>query len=366
MASFDMFSGIGELPFVGLFQTLLPDFILSFAFFTALTYAVLSRKMEHQRSAIVMSGAVGMALAVGLVWWEQETGHSIRSLGPIVVGLGVILLGMILFQGIRQTGGTWAGAGIALGASLLIGWILGMPWPVATEIIQTVAIVGLTVGIIAYMLHNHRAVTHIHPLPREAVLGAGESRHDMSDLYEDRSVEERIRRSLGRTRDESRHLADHPQDASNVMERLNRLLPAEGWLTERLAQLRAKAHLIREGHVHRLQEFEQFLSTVSPQARKRLATDLQKRYEKVVGTDHRLDELDWAVAEKEKRVRDLTAEARQALARYDYVKLYELMDQAEKLQRHNEKLLKIIEGTERKLNGLVKDAATHAQRDSQG
>lgn len=354
-----------QLPFGAFFQSYLPDLILGFTFFSALAYAVLSRKIEHQRAAIAMASAVGMALAIGLVWWEQETGHSIRSLGPIAVGLAIILLGMILFQGIRQSGGTWAGAGIALGASLLIGWILGMPWPVANEIIQTLAMVGLTVGIIAYMLHAHRAITHIHPLPREAVLDPGESRHDMSDLYEDRNEEERIRRALNRTRDESRHLADHPQDASNLMERLNRLLPAEGSLTERLAQLRARAHLIREGHVHRLQELEQFLSTVSPAARKQLAADLQDRYQKVVGEDQRLDRLDWAVAENEQRIRTLTAEAREALARYDYAKLYDLMDQAEKLQKHNEKLLKIIERTERKLGDLVKDAAAHAQRDSQ-
>ena len=366
MAFTDPSFNLLQLPFGAFFQSYLPDFILSFAFFTALAYAVLCRKMEHQRSAIVMSGAVGMALAVGLVWWEQDTGHSIRNLGPIAVGLGVILLGMILFQGIRQTGGTWAGAGIALGASLLIGWILGLPWPVATEIIQTVAIVGLTVGIVAYMFHAHRAVTHIQPVPRGAVMDSGESRHDMSDLYEDRHVEERIRNAVRQTRDESRHLADHPQDASHLMERLRRLLPAEGWLTERMAQLRARAHLIREGHVHRLQELEQFLSTVSPPARKKLAADLKQRYEKVVGTDQRLDELDRAVAEKEQRVRDLTAGAREALARYDYAKLYDLMDQAEKLQRQNDKLLKIIEGTERKLVALVKDAAAHAQRDSQG
>ncbi|GEM_PF-727296 len=366
MAFTDTYFNLLQLPFGPFFQSYLPDLILGFSFFAALAYAVLGRKMEHQRSAIVMSGALGMALAVGLVWWEQDTGHSIRNLGPIAVGLAVILLGMILFQGIRQTGGTWAGAGIALGASLLIGWILGMPWPVATEVIQTAIIVGLTVGIMAYMFHTHRAVTHVHPVPREAVLGSGESQHDMSDLYEDRNVEERIRRGLRQTRDESRHIGEHPQDASKLMEHLTRLLPAEGWLTQRLAQLRAKAHLIREGHAHRLQELEQFLSTLPPPARKALAADLKKRYEKVVGADRRLDELDWAVTEKERRVRDLTAEARQALARYDYVKLYALMDQAEKLQRQNEKLLKIITGTERRLDALVKDAAAHAQRDSQG
>ena len=63
--------GIGRL-----FETLLPDFVLAFTFFTALTYAVLGRRFGHQRPAIAMSAAVGLALASGLVWWEHRNGAS--------------------------------------------------------------------------------------------------------------------------------------------------------------------------------------------------------------------------------------------------------------------------------------------------
>ena len=109
-----------NFPFIQLFESLLADFILAFAFFTALAYAIVSKRFDHQRSAIAMSSALGLALAVGLVWWEHDRGLSIRDLGPIAVGFAIILLAMIMFQGISQTGGTWAGAGIALGASLLV------------------------------------------------------------------------------------------------------------------------------------------------------------------------------------------------------------------------------------------------------
>jgi cyanate permease len=59
--------GIGSL-----FETLLPDLLLAFTFFTALTYAVLGRRFGQQRPAIAMSAAVGLALASGLVWWEHQ------------------------------------------------------------------------------------------------------------------------------------------------------------------------------------------------------------------------------------------------------------------------------------------------------
>jgi hypothetical protein len=353
--------GLG-FPLGQFLQSLLPDFILAFSFFTALTYAVLARRLEHQRPAIAMSGAVGLAMAMGLVWWEYDRGVSVRDLGSVAIGFGVILLGMLLFQGIRQTGGSWAGAGIAFGASILVGWILGTPWPVATGIIQSLAIVGLVVGIIAYLLHRRDAMLHLHPLPRPAVIEPLDSRHDMSDLDEDCRVGDRLRDGLHRLRKQVYGMEDHPEQANGVMQQIQKALPAEGWLTERLAQLRARSHLIREGHAHRLQELEQFISPLPHAARKQLSDMLTSRYQQVLGMDDRMERLDLAVAENERRVRELTLEARQALIRYDYAKLYDLLDKAEKLQKHNEKLLRVIERTEKKLTHLVQDVAQEAQR----
>jgi len=93
-----------------LMKSLLPDFVLGFAFFTALVYAVLGKRFERQRSAVAASAAMGMALSVGLVWWEQEAGLSIRDLGPVAVGFAVIILAGVMYQAIRQTGGSWAGS----------------------------------------------------------------------------------------------------------------------------------------------------------------------------------------------------------------------------------------------------------------
>jgi len=67
-------------------ESLLPDFVLAFAFFTSLTYAVLGKRFEQQRPAIAMSAAIGFALSIGLVWWEQSNGFSIKDLGPIAIG----------------------------------------------------------------------------------------------------------------------------------------------------------------------------------------------------------------------------------------------------------------------------------------
>ena len=77
-----------------LLESYLPDFILAFAFFTSVVYAVLGKRFEQQRPAIAMSAAIGFALSIGLVWWEQANDFSIKNLGPIAVGFALLLLGL--------------------------------------------------------------------------------------------------------------------------------------------------------------------------------------------------------------------------------------------------------------------------------
>ena len=88
-----------------IFDTVLPDFVLSFTFFTAITYAVLGKRFGQQRPAVAMSAALGMALSIGFVWWEHSKGISIRNLGPIAVGFAVIMLAGVIYQSIRGVGG---------------------------------------------------------------------------------------------------------------------------------------------------------------------------------------------------------------------------------------------------------------------
>ena len=74
----------------------------------------------------------------------------------------------------------------------------------------------------------------------------------------------------------------------------------------------------------------------------------------MVGIDTRLERLDRAVAENERRIRELTEKAHVYTGRYDHQRLYETIRAAEKLQHHNSKLIKIIERTESKLSAIAK------------
>jgi len=138
---------------------------------------------------------------------------------------------------------------------------------------------------------------------------------------------------------------------------LKRMLPAQGYLTERMAQLRAKAHQIRNGHIARLGETKYVFSKLPVSAKKKASVELAARYNQLIGIDTRLERLDKAVAENEHRIRELTSQAQQYTARYDYQRLTDCLKAAEKLQRHNSKLFKIIDRTERKLTAIAKKIA---------
>lgn len=344
-----------------LFDTVLPDFVLAFTFFTAIVYAVLSRRFGEQRPAVALSVALGMALSIGLVWWEYTHDLSIRNLGPIAVGFAIIILGGVIYQAIRGAGGSWAGAGIGLGASLLVGWTLGLDWPVDRAIVQTVVMVTLTVGILAFLMHRHG---HAGPGPLMQSRGTWNEpvsiRHDMTDLYNDRRANRGMARGLRQLKREARDLRkdpdNHRDEAADIMTQLQRILPAEGWLTERMARLREKAHLVRSGHVARIEELEKHTAGLPPEARKGAAGELAARY-KELNLDQRLERLDRAVAENERRIRDLTRQAEVDAQAGNYRALADVLKAASRLQKHNAHLFRLIDGTEARLMGAARQAA---------
>ena len=338
---------IGEL-----FETLLPDFVLAFAFFAALSYAALSRRFNHQRSAVAISGAMGFALSVGLVWWEQGKGLSVRDLGPIAVGFAIIVVAFVMYQAIRQVGGSWAGAGIALGAALLISTLLGLDWALNPQVLQSTMTVALVAGITAFLLHRD---WHAHA-PRPSRLVLRHARHDMSDLEQGRRLSDRLGRRLHNLRSRAERAHAEPGDAQDILQQLHDMLPAEGWLTERLAELRAKAYRMRQGHVARLEELRDLAGSLPSDAKKRLSDELRSVYTDL-GLDTGMDRLDRAAVQVEKRVRELTKAAQQAAAAYDFRKLSELLKAAEKLQQRNTNLFKRIERTEKSLVTAARKAA---------
>ena len=336
-----------------LLSSLLPDFIVSFTFFAAVIYAVLGRRFGHQRPAVAIAAALGFALSVGLVWWEYQHDWSMRDLGPLAIGFLMIMLGMVLFQAIRQVGGSWSGAGLALGASVIVGWLLGLDWSVDARALQTGVTVALVVGVLAFLLHRHGVSWQ---LPKARI---ADVRHDRRDLYQDEAVSDRMAGRFRRLRREVPVAARRPQNAQDIARQIRRMLPAEGWLTQRLAELRKRAHYARKGHVARIEEVQHVVGKLPLEARKRASEQLVASYMELQ-LDRRLERLDKAAAEIEKRIRGLTQEAEQAAGRYEFRRLYDVLKRAEKLQQHKSRIFERIENTEKKLMALARQAASNA------
>ena len=334
-----------------IFPTFVPDLVLAFAFFTSLVYAVLEKRFSHQRSAITMSAAIGLALALGILWWEQTTRFSLKDLGPFAVGFAVLMLAFVMYQAIRQMGGSWAGAAITLGVVILMASIFGMHWPWAPQVLQTITTIALVVGIMAFLLHYQG-----RKIPSSR-LASADSRHDMSDLYRGEQLSQGITSRLDRLRRQAPTLDDNPQKSNEIMIQLKRILPAEGSLTERMARLRAQAHHMRNGHIARLAESRRLFARLPNTVKKKAAAELTLRYGQLAGIDTRLERLDKMVAQNEQRIKALTQEALSHTANRDYPKLQNILQAAEKLQHHNTKLIRIIERTEQKLSLLAQRVA---------
>lgn len=328
------------------------------AFFTLLAYAVLAKRFDRQRLAITVSATLGLALSAGLVTWEQTHGYSIRNLGPVAIGLTIVVLALVMYQSVRRIGGSWAGALIALAAAIVMAQLLGMPVPVDWQVLQILIVAASIVGIIAFTSHRRRSDLPVR-IPTSARLSIAPT---LASLYLDRHLSGRIDRELRRLRNETTRLHERPQDSVDVLPQIRRLLPGEGHLTQRMAQLRQKAYQVRKGHIARLQETRQVFAVLPPSVKKKAAAELAARYNQMIGIETRLERLDRAVAENERRTCDLTARARMHAVRYEYRGLFEDLETAQKLQHHNTRLFKIIERTEKRLSAIAKQVAQEVKQ----
>ena len=175
----------------------------------------------------------------------------------------------------------------------------------------------------------------------------------MNRQYRERHLSNQLDKRMRILRKEANVLNEHPEEAANVFSQIKRMLPAEGYLTERMAQLRAKAHRVRNGHIARLEETRHVFAKLPTSEKKKASAELAARYRQLIGIDTRLERLDKAVAENEFRIRQLTGQAQKYTAGYDYQKLCDCLKSAEKLQRHNCKLFKVIDRTEKKLTQII-------------
>ena len=343
------------IPGGNFFNSLLFDYFLAFTFFTSLIYAVFNKRFQHQRASIGLSVSLGLALSTGLVWWEYQKNVSVRNLGPIAIIFALIIMFLVVFQSLKQTGGSWAGGGFAVAACLILFLFSGMRSPIDLEFFFSLISFAFIFGMLTLLVH----VSHQRPsvtssyTPSYSRQETSDIDGDIARIYRDRSLSGQITGAIRKLRKDTDLVKSYPNEMPDIIKQIKRLLPPEGFLTGQLAGLRKKAYRMREGHLARIKELKH-LSRHTPRDKKQMISwEIKKRYQEL-DMDNRLARLDKAVAEFELKIRELTKRAKLAMEQYHFKEYENLLKEAEKLQEHNSRLLRKIQQAESKISDLAR------------
>ena len=151
---------IGDGALEILIGTLVVDFLLAAVFFASLAYATLGKRLKHTRAAAAISAVLGIALAIGLVWWEQDHGVSVRDLGPVALVLAIVFLVLAIFAAIRHAAGPLAAVGVAAVLGVLFGGMLGLQAPVSTEVATSLLVIVILISALALVFRYQGHSTH--------------------------------------------------------------------------------------------------------------------------------------------------------------------------------------------------------------
>ena len=338
-----------ELAFGELFGTLLPDFVLAFTFFTALTYAVLGKRFDHQRSA------AAMAAASGWPWRPAWSGGSKAKAGPFVTWAPWPLRlpwWCWASRCTRRSGkpaARLAGTMIALGICVLMTVIFEMDTHIQAEAVEAVIVVAPVVA----RLHFDSHLSKAHPMALPIAAGAERIRPDQAGH----------RRPTAQPAGELGHQPSHSANAAGGRGRphstgirpgrpgaASAVLPAEGWLTERWPDFEPRPTTSERGISPGSMKRRRLVARLPDSNKRQAASALAEKYRQLLDVDTRLERLDKAVAENERRIRQVTRGRRDGGREVRFPKARgSHRDRPRSSRAINEELFKLIDRTERKL-----------------
>ncbi|MFN3166981.1 MAG: hypothetical protein ACE37H_07950 [Phycisphaeraceae bacterium] len=375
-----LFGAVHRLPGDGL----IIDLGIALVFFTALSFAVLGPRFAHQRSAAAMSAALGMALSTGLVAWEVRSGLRLADLGPIAAGLGLIMIALVIYQAVKRVGGQWAGVFTALGAALLIGQVLAVPGLqiILQGVLGPLAALGLiAAGAATLAMRTRGSVQGVSnasgketfwppstpstTISREEALqdknepvrDAAEQVHAIDDVQR---INHRLDEHLALATNNAKMLPAQPELAALLRRQLSAVLPESQAVTRRLADLRAKTQMLRQGHIAKIRRLAPQIPKLPPDAARVASEQLREAY-KEARLEERIDRLDRAAIHAEQQIDEVITTVNRLLDAGRYDQAAKVLHDTEKLARQVQRLIKQIEKDEQKVLALAVKA-TRAQR----
>ncbi|AQT68735.1 hypothetical protein STSP2_01907 [Anaerohalosphaera lusitana] len=322
-------------------DSLWTDFVISFTLFTSVCYAVLSRRLNHHRPAAAASTAIGLALSLSLTFWQSANNFSLADLGPLAVSFAAVVIAVVIFGVFRQVVGSLPAAMLSFGVCLVTALSPGLNPPISHDLIALVAF--LIVAAALYMVLTNHGQPRIYPQSTPPQSSPDKQRQPAQ-------LSASIEKQICQAEQNSTRLENDPQNIGQLQRQIEDILPKTSALTDQMARLRKQAAFVKNGQLQRIKKLRMRLMRTPPEQRAAVAANMKKAY-KELKFDDRIERLDYAVAETEKRVRDCLNRSIQLLNAGDTAGLIRMLDRARRLQRHNQKLETVIERSKEKLIG---------------
>jgi len=335
----------------------IPDFLIAFTFFTSLCFAIFRKRFNHRSAEAGLSISLGLALATGLVWWEHDHNLSIRNTGSIGILLSLIVICTVIYKTAKHSGSKPAAIIITL-AAILTFVSLNKSLTINLADLYALIFAMILLGFIILAVKNITSEACFHNLG----LAHTPTQLELPDetikrIHRDRGLNFNLDKHLRKLKNEANLLKRDPAKAPKLYQLISSLLPAEGYLTQRMASLRTKAHKIRSGHIARLNETKSLTKHLPPTRLAQASAKLISTYHKELDMEKRLERLDTAVATNEKKIIEMLRRARALSLAHRFKDIPDLIKQAEKLQHQNVHIFKIIERSEQKLSKLAQRIA---------
>lgn len=332
------------------------DFFLYLAFFIGIVQVGLGKTLPNKAVTI----SLATILAIGAASMEPIFGFTLRTFGPVAVGIFLLVSGVLIYRTLRAFEVHRLGAGAVVVILLYLGLAAFLPDLNATLTRAVPVLPLLIVLIVAILVARFSSTGKFGPLPREVA----------TDIAPELAEEAQLVRSFiartSATRKDSRGLLTALTELLQLVDRVGTVPDARNALAQRMKQVLPTVHPL-EDEVGALEDLVSRLERVDL----RLFADLKRVYPRLeqkdqkavraeireavakVGAEERIRKLAKQIREHATTLRSLIDKSERALRDADIERSRDAIEQAISHEQSAEHLLDEIKDLESALEELT-------------
>jgi hypothetical protein len=348
--------------------TVFIDFAIYLMVFVGISQITLGSRFQGKGGKAITI-AIGISLAISLTITERYLGFSLKSLGPIAVGIFLAILSVMIYRLIKQLGGDFAVSGSIAYIIILLFLTATMPGFFAW-INNNIPLLGL--GLVGgFVLAAYNVVTHLfrgkklsEKLEGKLVQSNDNSKTDIDQLNRSRRFQKsNIKAITRKARKEGRHIIDELQEIKRAIEKYGHLPKAREEIKKQIdgimpEQLELVDYLNRLQSLHRrLLSFDASVYSNEVQTRYRnisgpeksaLKKELEDEYQKI-GVERQLLELEEQAKRYQEAMKSALNQTGQNLISGDSGGAKAAIDNAIKLEQETSIILNQLKYLERQI-----------------